>query len=257
MVRGGHLCSRLWARNGLCSGPTAPAQEAVKTLPMVDLDEKPAFPLPKHLESKDIAAGTISYPQLFDDGGKLFHTPYNGLDGVGLKRTIGGMPLNRFSAGPAGGGQPGPTAAQSCGACHSLPTGAGFGLVHTRVLFSGTPAGTPPIVARKTTSLYGDGVVQLLAEEMTDQLLAARDAAAAEAKAKPGSSVSRELKGQRRGLWNDRRDGERKGRRHLRHVKGSWCPPGSRRAPVRLEGTGDNDPQFRDRGGHVRPGDAG
>jgi hypothetical protein len=62
------------------------------------------------------------------------------------------------------------------------------------VLFSGTPAGTPPIVARKTTSLYGDGVVQLLAEEMTDQLLAARDAAAAEAKAKPGSSVSRELK---------------------------------------------------------------
>ena len=177
------------------SSPPAPAGgEVSKRLPVVDLDEKPAFPLPKHLESKDIAAATISYPQLFEDGALLFHTPYNGLDGIGMKRTVGGAPLNRFSAGPAGGGQPGPVGAQSCGVCHSLPAGAGFGLSHTHVLFAGTPAGTAPFVGRATTSLYGNGVVQLLAEEMTEQLLAARDAAAADAKAKPGTPVTRDLR---------------------------------------------------------------
>jgi len=176
------------------AAPPAANREPAKTLPVVDLDEKPAFPLPKHLESKDIAAGTIASPALFDDGGKLFHTSYNGLDGVGMRRTIGGMPVNRFTAGPAGGGQPAGVGAQSCGACHNFPTGAGSGPANTHVLFAGTPAGGPPFVGRATTSLYGNGVVQLLGEEMTDQLLAARDGAAEEAKAKPGSAVSRDLR---------------------------------------------------------------
>ena len=175
------------------SAPPA-SQEPAKKLPVIDLDEKPAFPLPKHLESKDIAAGTIPGPELFEDGGKLFHTAYNGLDGVGVRRTVGGLPVNRFTAGPAGGGQPGPVGAQSCGACHSFPTGAGSGPASTHVLFAGTPAGSPPFVGRATTSLYGNGVVQLLGEEMTDQLIAARDAAAQEAKAKPGSPVTHDLR---------------------------------------------------------------
>jgi mono/diheme cytochrome c family protein len=187
------------AVTGACAQPAAPpserpAPDASRRLPVVDLDEKPAFPLPKHLESKDIAGGTVGYRELFEDGGKLFHTPFNGLDGVGMKRTLGGMPVNRFTAGPAGGGQPTPVAAQSCGACHALPTGAGFGPASTHVLFASSPAGTPPFLGRATTSLYGNGTVQLLGEEMTDQLLAARDAAAQDAKAKPGSAVTRELK---------------------------------------------------------------
>jgi len=175
--------------------PAPPAsQEPAKKLPVIDLDEKPAFPLSKHLESKDIAGGTIPGSELFEDGGKLFHTAFNGLDGVGVRRTVGGLPVNRFTAGPAGGGQPAPVGAQSCGACHSFPTGAGSGPASTHVLFAGTPAGSPPFVGRATTSLYGNGVVQLLGEEMTDQLIAARDAAAQEAKAKPGSPVTRDLR---------------------------------------------------------------
>jgi cytochrome c553 len=172
----------------------AAASEPAKKLPVVDLDEKPAFPLPKHLESKDIAAGTVTYPQLFEDGAQLFFTTYNGLDGVGVKRTIGGAPVNRFTAGPAGGGQPAPVGAQSCGICHALPSGAGFGPASTHVLFSGTPAGSPPFVGRATTSLYGDGVLQLVAEEMTEQLFAARDEAAKAAKEKPGTPATQPLK---------------------------------------------------------------
>jgi mono/diheme cytochrome c family protein len=170
-----------------------PSEEAADVLPVIDLDEKPAFPLPQHLESKEIAAGTSPHAELFEAGAQLFHTPYNGLDGVGMMRTLAGGPLNRFSIGPAGGGQPVAVGSQSCGGCHGLPTGAGFGLAHTRVLADGPAKGVPPFNPRGTTSLYGNGVLQLLAQEMTDQLLAARDAAAEEAKAKPGSPVRRDL----------------------------------------------------------------
>ena len=84
----------LFVLTGCASQPaTAPVQE--RQLPVIDLEEKPAFPLPRHLESKDIAAGTIPHAQLFDDGAKLFHTPYNGLDGVGMMRT---SPARRSTA---------------------------------------------------------------------------------------------------------------------------------------------------------------
>ena len=90
----------LAALAGSCSQAPAPVAmvETAKKLPVIDLDEKPAFPLPKHLESKDIAAGSIPHAELFEDGAKLFHTPLNGLDGIGMRRTVGGAPVNRIAA---------------------------------------------------------------------------------------------------------------------------------------------------------------
>jgi hypothetical protein len=174
--------------------PTPTPEDPRKKLMVVDLDEKGAFPLPKHIESKDIAAGTIPTEKLFHDGAELFHTAYNGLDGVGMKKTVGGTPVNRFSVGPPGGGQPIPVAAQSCGSCHNRPFPTSAGLAHTRVFFDPDQNGVPPFNPRATTSLFGDGILQRLAEEMTEQLLAARDAAAQQAKAKPSVAVRRELK---------------------------------------------------------------
>lgn len=186
----------LFVASGCAPKPAAPpgAQDSAKKLAVTDLEEKAAFPLPKHLESKDIAAGTILHAQLFESGAKLFHTPFNGLDGVGMKRTVGGVPLNRFSTGPAGGGQPIAVGAQACANCHNQPSDGGAGLAHTRVLFDGAAKGIPPFSARATTSLFGNGVLQLLAQEMTEQLLASRDAAAQEAKTKPGARVRRDLR---------------------------------------------------------------
>jgi mono/diheme cytochrome c family protein len=165
-----------------------------KRLLVIDLDEKPAFPLDKHLESKDIAAGTIPIEKLVEDGAKLFHTPYNGLDGVGMKKTVGGAPVNRFSIGPAGGGQPTTVGAQSCGSCHASPFPSSAGLSHTRVFFDPDVNGAPPFNPRDTISLFGDGVLQRLSEEMTEKLLASRGAAAKQAKAKPGVAVHQELR---------------------------------------------------------------
>lgn len=175
--------------------PTPTPQEAAKAkLLVVDLEEKPAFPLPKHLESKELAAGTIPIDKLFEAGAKLFHTPYNGLDGVGMKKTVGGAPLNRFSIGPAGGGQPITVGSQSCGVCHAAPFPTSAGLSHTRVFFDPDRNGAPPFNSRDTISLFGDGVLQRLAEEMTEKLIAARDAAAKQAKAKPGVVARQELR---------------------------------------------------------------
>jgi hypothetical protein len=181
---------------GCATQPAAPPPAAApaKKLPTIDLEEKKAFPLDKHLESKDIAGGSMTNAQLFEAGAKLFHTPYNGLDGVGMTHTLGGTPVGRFSVGPAGGGQPIPVGAQSCGSCHGMPFAASAGLSHTRVFFDVDQDGKPPFNPRGTTSLFGDGLLQIVAQEMTEQLLAARDAAAQQAKAKAGTAVKQELK---------------------------------------------------------------
>ena len=109
----------------------AAAVVAPGDLPVVPLEERPA--LRGHVEQKDVAAGSVPFQKLFAAGDDLFHTAYNGLDGVGAMRTAGGAPLPRFSVGPAGGGQPIAVTAQACGECHNMPFPAGAGLAHTRV----------------------------------------------------------------------------------------------------------------------------
>jgi hypothetical protein len=170
---------------------TSSEKAARQELPVIPLEETPA--LGQHVEQADIAGGKVPFPQLFADGDRLFHTVYNGLDGVGAMLTAGGTPLHRFSNGPAGGGQPITVGAQACGDCHAVPFAAGAGDAHTRVFSDPDVDGKAPFNPRSTTSLHGDGLLQLLAEEMTEELQAARDAAAAEAKKSPGTPVTRDL----------------------------------------------------------------
>jgi hypothetical protein len=193
LVSGGLACQKATPPSAeQAARPDAPGVTRVSKKFTVDLVEKPAFPLEKHLEQKDIGAGALQFAQLFDAGDKLFHTPYNGLDGVGMQHTVAGAPMPRFSVGPVKG-SPVPVGVQSCGSCHATPFPAGAGLAHTRVFFDPDQNGLPPYDARSTISLFGNGVVQLVAEEMTEKLFAARDGAAAEAKAKPGTAVRQAL----------------------------------------------------------------
>jgi len=168
-----------------------PAAAMADELPVIDLEERPA--LGSHLEQRDITAGKVSNQQLFAHGDHLFRAVYNGLDGVGAMRTAGGAPLNRFSNGPAGGGQPIAVDAQSCGDCHAVPFAAGAGHAHTRVFTDPDTDGVSPFNARATTSLHGNGLLQLLAQEMTEELQAARDAAAGEARRSSGTPVRKAL----------------------------------------------------------------
>jgi mono/diheme cytochrome c family protein len=162
-------------------------------LPTIDLSGGPAFPLDAHLESGDIAAGKYSFDELFDAGGDLFHTPYNGLDGVGIARLPDGTALARFSVPPTGNGGGGMVSSQSCGECHNMPHGAAAGLASTDRAGDPDGDGHPPFLQRSTTSLWGDGILQLLAQEMTEELQATRDEVARMASEQPEHAVERSL----------------------------------------------------------------
>jgi len=164
-----------------------------RELPKFDLSEGPAFPLDAHLESADIASGKYSFDELFEKGAYLFHTPYNGLDGVGIARLPDGSMFPRFSAAPAGGGGGGTVSSQSCGECHNKPHAAAAGRASTNRAGDLDKDGIPPFVERSTTSLWGDGTVQLLAQEITEELQAIRDDAAGAAAGQAGTPVEREL----------------------------------------------------------------
>ena len=167
--------------------------ETVPDLPTIDVSAGPAFPFEGHLESSAIAAGEMTFKDLFEAGEALFHTPFNGLDGVGSSRLPDGSTIPRFSVAPAGGGAGGMISSQSCGECHNMPFAAAAGLASTNRVGDPDRDGMPPFNTRSTTSLFGDAIVQLLAQEMTEELHSIRDDAAREAGATPGTPVRRNL----------------------------------------------------------------
>jgi mono/diheme cytochrome c family protein len=173
-----------------CGGP-APATAAAEAskLPSISLDETAVFPLKSHVESAEIASGAYTFVRMFDEGDALFHTPFNGLDGVGSMVRANGSKVARFAPlGPKG------PVAQTCGECHNFPVGSAAGLAHSSAVRDFNGKGTGPFDVRSVTSLFGDGILQLLGQEMTEELQATRDAAEEAAKAAPGKPVSRELK---------------------------------------------------------------
>jgi hypothetical protein len=160
--------------------------------PSIDLAEKGAFPLPAHLEAADIAAGKYSFEQLFEFGDDLFHAAFNGMDGVGVASLANGARINRFALTPPGGTVTA-ISSQSCGGCHRSPFAASAGEAVTHISFDFDQDGKGPFNTRSTTSVFGDGVLQLLAIEISEDLMKARDAAAADAKKSPGRPVERRL----------------------------------------------------------------
>ena len=167
--------------------PPPPPAETKPALPAIVLKELPAFPLKAHIESADIVGGAYTVAKLVDAGGDLFHTPFNGLDGVGSFVREDGSKVARFAPlGPRG-----PTA-QACGECHAEPFPTSAGLAHSAV--ARAKKGTlTPLNVRSVTSVFGNGILQLLAQEMTEDLWTARDEAMTAAKATPGTRVARPL----------------------------------------------------------------
>jgi mono/diheme cytochrome c family protein len=166
------------------------SREGKGPLPVVDLSGRPGFPLPRHLESADIAAGKMTFGQVFDAGQALFHAEYTAEDGVGALRLPDGSKILRFSRLPPGGGAGAEISSESCVRCH---VGSASGPAQANVLSDPAGAGKPPFLTRNTTSLYGDGILQLLAQEITEDLQGTREEAARAAKATPGVAVERAL----------------------------------------------------------------
>jgi cytochrome c peroxidase len=166
----------------------APGPGSPHGLPVIDLSGGPAFPLPSHVESSDIAAGALSVQDLFDAGDALFHAAYVAEDGVGAFRLPRGGKINRFSTFPPGGGA-GAISSQSCVRCH---VGTASGPAQANVIGDPGGDGHPPFRTRNTTSLWGNGILQLLAQEITEDLQAIRDETTGAA-LEPGVRVDRAL----------------------------------------------------------------
>lgn len=144
--------------------------------------DQPGFPLIDHVGQADISAGRILFGELFVLGDELFEAAFNSLDGSGVLRLpdMTALPA-RFSRVPPGGGRfTGPNG-QACSGCHNVPFGTAAGEAAANVAQDPAGLGTPPFNLRNTTSLFGSGIVQRLAEEMTEDLIAIRDSAAAAA----------------------------------------------------------------------------
>ncbi len=153
----------------------------------------PAFPFVAHVDQEDITDGKILFDELFVLGDEMFEAEFNGIDGVGVARLPDGTFLDsQFSRVPPGGGRfTGPNG-QACVACHNTPFPTSAGEAASNVVQDPSRTGIPPFNIRNTLSLFGSGVLQRLAEEITEDLLAIRDEAALEAQS-GGASVTRSL----------------------------------------------------------------
>jgi hypothetical protein len=155
--------------------------------------DQPAFPFAEHLDQEEVTAGRVRFSELFVIGDELFETQFGALDGAGALALPDGSALpSRFSRVPPGGGRfTGPNG-QACSGCHNSPFGTSAGEAAANVAQDPAGLGLPPFNLRNTISLFGSGLIQRLAEEMTAELLAARDEAAALA-LQGGAPVTRDL----------------------------------------------------------------
>lgn len=178
-------------------------------LPEIEIDARPFVWEPSdgngrailgHVSQADIEAGIWSNPQLIEAGRRLFLANFTHLDGAGRPGATGdGTPTRR----PLGSGErfvrtAGPDA-NACSSCHRRPSIGGAGDFTTNV-FSGLGARHPIFRSidprfsseRDTPDLYGSGVIELLAREMTQELHQIRNEAILEA-SRQGKPVRRDV----------------------------------------------------------------
>lgn len=138
-----------------------------------------------HISQAEIESGAISFNNLLDIGEEIFAARWTSLDGQGRPAATGAGtptkrdPLHSFpflrTSGPD---------ATSCADCHNQPTvgGAGGFVANVFVLAQTLDPVTDSVSAefsneRNTLGMNGSGAIEMLAREMTYDLLAARSLA--------------------------------------------------------------------------------
>jgi hypothetical protein len=166
--------------------------------PVGSVGERPA--LEQHVNEADIEAGAIKFKNLLDLGETIFATRWNKLDGQGRPGATGaGTPTRRDPSHSPGFLRTSGTDSNSCADCHNTPTvgGAGGFVANVFVLAQNLDPVTDSVGAefsdeRNTLGMNGSGAIEMLAREMTSDLMALRDAAKAEAKTS-GAAVTKQL----------------------------------------------------------------
>ena len=162
----------------------------------IRIGERPA--LERHVDQREVDAGRVGLRELMQAGQLLFDARFNRLDGQGRPGSTG-------TGTPRGAHQPafirtsGPDA-NSCAGCHNQPRSGGAGDFVANVFVLAQER--DPVVTslderdsneRHTVGMMGAGAIELLAREMTAELVAAREQAAREAR-ESGRAARRPLR---------------------------------------------------------------
>src|SRR5260370_16522628 len=162
------------------------------------IGERPA--LQKHVNQTDIENGAIEFKELLETGESIFAARWTKLDGQGRPAATGnGAPTKRNPLNDPGFIRTSGTDSTSCADCHNQPTigGAGGFVANVFVLAQTLDPVTDSVSAqfsdeRNTLGMNGSGAIEMLAREMTSEMLATRDSAKAEAKS-AGAPVTNTL----------------------------------------------------------------
>ncbi|HEY3135319.1 MAG TPA: di-heme oxidoredictase family protein [Blastocatellia bacterium] len=151
------------------------------------IGERPT--LDAHINEADIESGAIKFKDLLDIGQTIFAARWTKLDGQGRPAATGaGTPTKRDKSHDPGFIRTSGTDSTSCADCHNQPTvgGAGGFVANVFVLAQVLDPVTDSVSAefsdeRNTLGMNGSGAIEMLAREMTTDLLAIRAAALSEA----------------------------------------------------------------------------
>ena len=177
----------------LASKETATAQSGSRTI-----GEGPA--LEEHINQADIENGAIKFKSLLEIGEQIFAARWNKLDGQGRPAATGvGTPTKRDPSRDVGFIRTSGPDSTSCADCHNQPAvgGAGGFVANVFVLAQTLDPVTDSVSAefsdeRNTLGMNGSGAIEMLAREMTADLLAIREQAKAEASSS-GTAVTKRL----------------------------------------------------------------
>ncbi len=150
---------------------------------------------PAHVDQKSLEQGKWKTDQIVEAGRVLFSAKFTRAEGAGRPATTGrNIPRSRRTSDLAFARSIGPDA-NSCAGCHNDPVSGGSGDFVANVFVGlGDPAWNNMSLSsefsaeRGTPDLFGTGIVELLAREITADLHAIRDSTIASAK-KQGKSV--------------------------------------------------------------------
>ena len=144
--------------------------------------------IPFHLDQADIEAGRVTFAQLIQHGELLFRAVFNKYDGAGrpgstgtgAPRVSGSVPAMIRTSAPD---------SNSCAGCHNQPRvgGAGDFVANVFVLAQALDPVTESVSGqfsneRNTLGMFGAGPVEMLAREMTEDLLNIQTSALAQAR---------------------------------------------------------------------------
>ncbi len=143
-----------------------------------------------HIEQAELEAlpPAEAFIEAFEEGDELFEIQYNALDGVGVNvgngKRFSSIPRLDLSKGEAWANvspnrNTGPNG-NSCLGCHNDPVADGAGGVNDNTIRIDPERRQKGFIERQTPHIFGMGGVQLIAEEMTTDLQALRDAAVEE-----------------------------------------------------------------------------